>query len=171
MKVVLVMFRDGERRDFPISGEKTIVGRRQDCGLRIPTADVSRQHCEVSLVGNDLTVRDLGSSNGTYVNGKRIAEAKLLSGDKLSVGPVIFVVQVNGMPAKLTPFDAKIDAPAAEPAKAPAASTKPTAKKPLKDEDDEDTEEVLDLDDIDLSDMFDDDEDEDDSIGPPKKKK
>ena len=100
MKTVLVMFKDGERRDFPVTTEKVIVGRREDCGLRIPTADVSRQHCEIVLKGSELIVRDLGSSNGTYVNGKRVAEAKLLAGDKVSIGPIIFIVQVNGMPAK-----------------------------------------------------------------------
>lgn len=169
MKVVLVMFKDGERRDFPVTAEKTIIGRRQDSSLRIQTADVSRQHCEIFQDGKEIIVRDLGSSNGTYVNGKRVAEAKLLAGDKLSVGPIIFVVQVNGLPAKLTPFDMKIEP--AKTAEVPAAGGKPGEKKktPLIDDDDE-TEEILDLEDIDIDAMFaDDDDDEDDSIGPPKK--
>jgi len=168
MKVVLVMFKDGERRDFPVTAEKTIIGRRQDSSLRIQTADVSRQHCEIFQDGKDIVVRDLGSSNGTYVNGKRVAEAKLLAGDKLSVGPIIFVVQVNGMPAKLTPFDMKVET--VKPAEAPAAGGKPGEKKktPLIDDDDE-TEEILDLEDIDINEMFADDDDDDDDLGPPKK--
>ena len=106
MNVVLVMFKDQERREFPLKEEKTILGRRQDCGLRIPTQDVSRQHCELLLHNNkSLAVKDLGSSNGTFVNGKRVAETELKAGDRLRVGPVTFVVQVDGKPAKITPED------------------------------------------------------------------
>lgn len=168
MKVVLVMFKDGERRDFPVTAEKTIIGRREDSTLRIQTADVSRQHCEIFQNGKEIVVRDLGSSNGTYVNGKRVAEARLLAGDRLSVGPILFVVQVNGLPAKLTPFDMKLDViKAAEPT---TAGGKPGAKKktPMIDDDDE-TEEILDLEDIDIDEMFADDDDDDDDVGPPKK--
>ena len=115
MNVVLVMFKDDERRDFPISAEKTVLGRRQDCHLRIPTKDVSRQHCELLLKGSALTARDLGSSNGTFVNGKRIAESQLKAGDRLRLGPVTFVVQIDGKPAKIKPEDA-----------APSSKTEPS---------------------------------------------
>lgn len=190
MRAVLVMFKDGERRDFVLSEPKTVIGRKADASLRIPTADVSREHCEVELAGNEIVVRDLGSSNGTYLNGKRIAEARVMAGDKISVGPVTFIVQVNGLPPKITPFDVR-PAPqgpapkAAAPAKpaapptrpsAPAAKAAPTTKpaaqagkpaaeakgSPLDDE----LDEILDLGAPDLDDMFDDDDDD----APPKKK-
>ncbi len=103
MKVVLVMFRENERRDFPISGQKTIIGRRQECHLRIPTGDVSRQHCALLFRGDSIVVKDLGSSNGTYVNSTRIAETELKAGDKLRVGPVTFIVQIDGRPAEIKP--------------------------------------------------------------------
>ena len=106
MNVVLVMFKDSERREFPLAGEKTVLGRRQDCQLRIPTKDVSRQHCALLLDGDKLVAKDLGSSNGTYVNGKRIAEAELKAGDRLRLGPVTFVVQIDGQPALIKPEDA-----------------------------------------------------------------
>jgi pSer/pThr/pTyr-binding forkhead associated (FHA) protein len=105
MKVVLIMFKGEERREFPIIGERITLGRRQECDLRIPTRDVSRQHCEVTLDGKRLSVRDLGSSNGTFVNGKRVAEIDLKAGDRLRVGPVTFVVQVDGKPAKIEPVE------------------------------------------------------------------
>jgi pSer/pThr/pTyr-binding forkhead associated (FHA) protein len=105
MNVVLVMFKDDERRDFPLSEDKTVIGRRQDCHLRIPTKDVSRQHCTLQIENETLTAKDLGSSNGTFVNGKRIAEAELKAGDRLRVGPVTFVVQLNGKPAHIKPED------------------------------------------------------------------
>ncbi len=106
MNVVLVMFKDDERREFPLEDEKTVIGRRQDCQLRIPTKDVSRQHCVVLVENDALVAKDLGSSNGTFVNGKRIAESKLKPGDRLRVGPVTFVVQVDGKPTHIKPDDA-----------------------------------------------------------------
>ncbi len=105
MNVVLVMFKDDERREFPLEDERTVIGRRQDCQLRIPTKDVSRQHCVVLVENDALVAKDLGSSNGTFVNGKRIAESKLKPGDRLRVGPVTFVVQVDGKPADIKPDD------------------------------------------------------------------
>jgi pSer/pThr/pTyr-binding forkhead associated (FHA) protein len=96
--VVLVMFKGDERRDFPVTEERSVIGRRQDCQLRIPTRDVSRQHCELLKQNNELLVKDLGSSNGTFVNGKRIAESPLKAGDRLRIGPVAFVVQIDGQP-------------------------------------------------------------------------
>lgn len=105
MNVVLVMFKDGERRDFPLSEPETIVGRRQDCHLRIPTKNVSRQHCALLIQNESVTVKDLGSSNGTFINGKRIAESELEAGDRLRLGPVTFVVQIDGKPADIKPED------------------------------------------------------------------
>ncbi len=106
MKVVLVMFKDEERREFPLSEIKTIMGRRQDCHLRIPTKDVSRRHCAVLLRDNAAIAKDLGSSNGTFINEKRIAEEEIHAGDRLRLGPVTFVVQIDGEPAEIKPSDA-----------------------------------------------------------------
>jgi len=105
MKAVLVMFKDDERRDFALTEPKTILGRRQDAHLRIPTNDVSRQHCAILMERDKLVAKDLGSSNGTFVNGKRIAESELKAGDRLRVGPVVFLVQIDGKPAQIKPED------------------------------------------------------------------
>ena len=100
MQVVLVMFRaDGERRSFSLPREVTVIGRREDCDLRIPLGDVSRKHCRFIMEDDTLRVEDLGSSNGTYHNGVRIQEAVVQAGDTVQVGPVAFVVQINGVPA------------------------------------------------------------------------
>ena len=98
MKVVLVRFKGGQRRELPLEGERLVVGRRPDCDVRIPTLDVSRQHCEVRLTDDSVKVKDLGSSNGTFVNGKRVADAELNPGDRLQIGPVCFTVQIDGKP-------------------------------------------------------------------------
>src|SRR6478735_547908 len=100
MQVVLVMFRaDGERKSFSITRDVTVIGRREDCDFRIPLGDISRKHCRIIKEENVLKIEDLGSSNGTYINGKRIHEAELQPGDTVQIGPVVFVTQLDGEPA------------------------------------------------------------------------
>src|SRR6185295_6955670 len=100
MGVVMVMFRaDQQRRSFSVTRDMTVIGRREDCDVRIPLSDVSGKHCRLILVGETIKVEDLGSSNGTYRNGERIQQAELSAGDTLQVGPVVFVLQVDGFPA------------------------------------------------------------------------
>jgi predicted component of type VI protein secretion system len=100
MQAVLVMFRaDGERRSFSVTRDMTVIGRREDCDLRIPLGDVSRKHCRIVRDGEMLKIEDLGSSNGTYLNAHRVQEALLSPGDSIQVGPVVFVLQVDGEPA------------------------------------------------------------------------
>ena len=74
MQVVMVMFRgDGQRRSFSVTRDMTVIGRREDCDLRIPLGDVSRKHCRIIKDASGIRVEDLGSSNGTFikVNGER----------------------------------------------------------------------------------------------------
>src|SRR3954467_4376943 len=100
MQVVLVMFRpDGQRRSFSVTREVTVIGRREDCDLRIPLGEVSRKHCRLVKDGDALRMEDLGSSNGSFHNGTRVRESELQPGDVLTVGPVSFTVQINGVPA------------------------------------------------------------------------
>lgn len=99
MEVVLVMFRaDGERRSFPLTRDVTVIGRREDCDLRIPLTEVSRKHCRLVRSGENVRLEDLGSSNGTYHNGSRIQECIMQPGDQLQIGPVVFTVQIDGFP-------------------------------------------------------------------------
>jgi len=105
MDAKLVMFkRDGRRKDFRVQKQRTVIGRGDDCSLRIPLLSVSRQHCELLVSGNELRVRDLASSNGTYVNNRRVNESPLRAGDRLAIGPVIFTLQIDGAPAEITPI-------------------------------------------------------------------
>lgn len=104
MEVALVMFKaDGTRRHFPVSRERTLVGRTHTCDLRIPLPSVSREHCEILAGDGSVRVRDLGSSNGTFVNHSRIQEVELSPGDVVGVGPVEFVVVIDGQPAQVQP--------------------------------------------------------------------
>jgi pSer/pThr/pTyr-binding forkhead associated (FHA) protein len=125
MQVVLVMFRaDGERKSFSITRDVTVMGRREDCDFRIPLGDISRKHCRLIKEDGVLKIEDLGSSNGTYINGKRVHDAELAPGDTVQIGPVVFVVQLDGSPVEeelkpYRPSEAKKAAkpkPAAQPA-------------------------------------------------------
>jgi pSer/pThr/pTyr-binding forkhead associated (FHA) protein len=110
MDVALVYFKDdGERKDFVLKEGKTVIGRKEDCDYRIPLNQVSREHCQFELDDDGVALRDLGSSNGTYVNNKRIAEAQLKPGDVVIIGPVVFIVQIDGNPTEPKPVKTRVE--------------------------------------------------------------
>lgn len=103
MQLVLVMVRPGSHtRSFSISREVTVVGRREDCDLRIPLPDVSRRHCRIIKREGSVIVEDLGSANGTSVNGQSATSPlpPLQPGDRLQIGPITFYVQIDGQPSE-----------------------------------------------------------------------
>src|SRR5271170_3349841 len=65
--------------------DMTLVGRRDECDLRLDHKSVSKIHCVLVKTDGLLLLRDLGSTNGTRVNGQRVRRAALLPNDKLSV--------------------------------------------------------------------------------------
>jgi pSer/pThr/pTyr-binding forkhead associated (FHA) protein len=126
--IFTIVQADGRTRDVPIKRARTIVGRKPECNIRIPVSSISREHCEVTLQGDTLSVRDLGSSNGTYVNRERVQQATLKAGDLLAVGPAVFVVRVDGQPAEINAAEARARGAAPEPvAAAKAPQTRPAA--------------------------------------------
>lgn len=69
--------------------EKTTIGRVEDNTFQIPEASVSSHHCEVLLRGSDIVLRDLSSTNGTFINGQQIAgEMVVKSGQIIRLGQV-----------------------------------------------------------------------------------
>lgn len=137
MQAVLVMFRsDGERRSFSVTRDVTVIGRREDCDLRIPINDVSRKHARLIRDGDQLRIEDLGSSNGTHLNGQRIErDAELQAGDSVQVGPIVFVLQIDGYPSdeELNPVTAESAQQAAmlAPSAVPMAPGMPPLAPPL----------------------------------------
>ena len=100
MDVNLIMFReDGSKRIFPLEPGGNTIGRKDECNIRIPLATVSRRHAEVSVEDGRVTLRDLGAANGTLLNKKRIEKEVLEPGDQVTVGPIVFSVQIDGNPA------------------------------------------------------------------------
>ena len=77
------------------------------------------------LVSDDsVTVRDLGSANGTYVNNKRVSEQELEAGDHRVIGPVVLTVRVNGQPKDVKPVHTRLET------RSPAAPKRPTGARP-----------------------------------------
>jgi len=99
MDVKLIMFReDGTRREFPLPFGTTKIGRNKECHIRIPVAEVSRNHAQITFDQDSATLRDLGAANGTFLNNRRIQEEDLEPGDQIVIGPVVFTVQIDGEP-------------------------------------------------------------------------
>ena len=79
-----------------LNSRKFLIGREQDCHLRPNSEMVSRHHCAFSLDEFSVRLRDLGSTNGTMVNGQRIrSEVVLESGDRVVIGNLDFVVEIS----------------------------------------------------------------------------
>jgi transcriptional regulator with GAF, ATPase, and Fis domain len=71
---------------FPLDGGEMTFGRDSNNNIGIPDASLSRQHCAFSLEQDGWRVRDVGSSNGTFVNGRQIENHLLLEGDRIAAG-------------------------------------------------------------------------------------
>ena len=80
---------------LPPGSVKTI-GRSTGAEFIVEAALVSRLHCQLTATADSLQVKDLGSTNGTFVNGKRVSAAELKEGDKLSIGRVDLIVSRSG---------------------------------------------------------------------------
>lgn len=73
-------------REHPIEAERVVLGRSRDCELRVPDLNVSRRHAEIRRENGDYWIVDLGSMNGTIVNGKRVDRKQLDDGDRITLG-------------------------------------------------------------------------------------
>ena len=71
---------------IPLLKPTLIIGRRESSDIVLRFPNVSGTHCELSLIDGNWVVKDLGSSNGTKVNGTRVSEGRLAPGDKVSIG-------------------------------------------------------------------------------------
>jgi predicted component of type VI protein secretion system len=107
MDVRLVIRRKGKRVwTAQLRHTEATLGRARGCTVRIPSAQVSRLHCRLRMEKGLVTVEDLESVNGTFVNGKRIREPEIIHpGDRLSIGPVTFVVEYELSTTTLQPLN------------------------------------------------------------------
>jgi pSer/pThr/pTyr-binding forkhead associated (FHA) protein len=95
MNVNLVVIRGkppGKALDFPCG--EFVFGRGSECHVRPNSSWVSREHCILRVSETRAQLCDLGSTNGTLVNGKRlVGERDLTNGDRIQLGPLVFEVR------------------------------------------------------------------------------
>jgi pSer/pThr/pTyr-binding forkhead associated (FHA) protein len=98
-------------RVFPIK-DTTVIGRAAECDISLAASHLSRRHAQLSIIDGALFVKDLGSANGTFLNGKQVMEARVKRGDELRFDALSFGVMgptdelakttVRSMPAPST---------------------------------------------------------------------
>ena len=93
-------------RSHELKSEKTSIGRVEDNTFQVAEASVSSHHCEVVMRGSEVLVRDLNSTNGTFVSGERVEERTLKPGQILRLGQVEMRLETDAAasPGKLA-FD------------------------------------------------------------------
>ena len=84
--VVLTATMTGRTHELKV--EKTTIGRLEDNTFQIAEPSVSSHHCEILLRGNEIVVRDLNSTNGTFINGEKVSEKALKPGEVLRLGQI-----------------------------------------------------------------------------------
>ena len=95
-KVCLVVLRGGaEGSEFEISGERLVLGRGGRAELRFEDPAMSKEHAALEFTGGGYRVRDLGSSNGTRLNGAEVRLAELKHGDRLQLGEHVLQLVVE----------------------------------------------------------------------------
>lgn len=87
-RVLRVLEGPGRGTVLVLSGTQTL-GRGEGCDLVLPDPGVSREHAQVRTGPEGTELVDLGSTNGTYVNGRRVSRCRLHHGDRLQLGGVV----------------------------------------------------------------------------------
>ena len=82
-------------RPIELERELTVIGRQDECDLKLEDKSVSKLHCVLFCDGKQVLVRDLGSTNGTRVNGQRIRRSLLATHDQLSIAGCVFRVTLQ----------------------------------------------------------------------------
>ena len=86
----------GDGRSYPLQMGSTIIGRGDQANLRLPDVGISRRHCRIDFDGGQVVLTDLGSTNGTMVNGQRVSAVALSPGDTIQIGTTTLTFRVDG---------------------------------------------------------------------------
>jgi adenylate cyclase len=91
---VVIRSPDGTSTEAKL-GERTRIGRHPVNPIKLADREVSKEHAEISRVGADWWIQDLNSSNGTFVNGRRVTRFKLKDGDEIALGGTVLVFKTS----------------------------------------------------------------------------
>ena len=95
-RVSHVLVVDGPGTKHVLQQGSNVLGRGTEADIRLPDTGVSRKHADVQLAGGVVTVEDLGSTNGTLVNGRRVGRQDLADGDVVRIGHSVLVYRQDG---------------------------------------------------------------------------
>ncbi len=103
MKVQLIVVQGKpEGKIIPLAGPVFRIGRGEKCQLRPSSDQVSREHAEFRIGTDQVIITDLGSRNGTFINGKKLTEPHVLNDrDLVGIGPLTFAVSIQWAPAAM----------------------------------------------------------------------
>lgn len=105
----LVLLHEGNAIPFEMKGAETIVGRLPECDIQLNSNTVSRRHAKVSQEGAGFFVEDLGSGNGTFVNGKQItSRTPIANGDRIKFGTLLVRFEGPAAPPPAAPKTAAV---------------------------------------------------------------
>jgi predicted component of type VI protein secretion system len=90
-------------RTLELKVDKTTIGRLEDNSFQIAEPSVSSHHCEVLLKGSDVLIKDLNSTNGTFINGEKITESTLKPGQILRLGNIELRLEADGATSASAP--------------------------------------------------------------------
>ncbi|MGI5212521.1 FhaA domain-containing protein [Plantactinospora sp. CA-290183] len=86
----------GDGRTYPLQMGSTVIGRGDQANLRLPDVGISRRHARLDFDGAQVVLTDLGSTNGTMVNGQRVSAVALNPGDMIQLGTTTLTFRVDG---------------------------------------------------------------------------
>jgi pSer/pThr/pTyr-binding forkhead associated (FHA) protein len=110
-------------RAHELNVDRTTIGRVEDNLFQIAESSISSHHCEVLLRGSDVVIKDLNSTNGTFINGEQITESVLKPGQTLRLGQVELKLETGTSASAPATTPAPAAAPAPGPAKKPLEAT------------------------------------------------
>jgi len=104
-------------RTHELKVDKTTIGRVEDNTFQIAEPSVSSHHCEILLRGSDILVRDLNSTNGTFINGEKVTETVLKPGQVLRLGQIEMRLETDSTPSSSPTPSSAPSTPSPTPAK------------------------------------------------------
>jgi len=99
----LVLLQGGQATPYALTEDQTVIGRLPECTIQLDSNMVSRKHAEVAKSDGKYFVKDLGSGNGTFLNGKKVeTPTELKHNDRLKLGPMLFRYETDAPQPKPT---------------------------------------------------------------------
>lgn len=88
----VVLLHDGNAIPYPVTADETVIGRHPECGIQLQSNTVSRWHARLTRKGDEYLIEDMGSGNGTFLNGQQIPKgspAVVHNQDRIKLGPLL----------------------------------------------------------------------------------